>query len=102
MYVFWYSYVKPKYGKKWKLCYLKTDSFTVYLKAERIYINIAKDVETEFDTSNHELDRRLSRGNFFKNGLMKDKLDRKIMLEFIELRPSVYSYLIDYKFSSNV
>ena len=29
MYEFWYDYVKPKYGKKAKLCYLDTDSFTV-------------------------------------------------------------------------
>ena len=81
---------------------MNTDNFTVYLKAEHIYINIAKDVETEFDTSNRGLDRLLPRGTFLKNVLMKDKLDRKMMLEFVELRPSVYSYLIDYKFSSNV
>ena len=29
MYEFWYYYVKPKYGKKGKLCYMDTDSFIV-------------------------------------------------------------------------
>ena len=27
MYAFWYDNVKPKYGKKAKLCYMDTDSF---------------------------------------------------------------------------
>ena len=27
---FWYDYVKPKYGKKVKLCYMDTDSFIVF------------------------------------------------------------------------
>ena len=31
--------------------YVDTDSFIVYIKTEYIYINIAKDVETRFDTS---------------------------------------------------
>ena len=32
MYEFWHDYVKPKYGKKEKLCYIGTDSFIVYIK----------------------------------------------------------------------
>ena len=31
-YEFWYDYVKPKYGKKAEICYMDTDSFTVYIK----------------------------------------------------------------------
>ena len=34
--------IKPKYGKKVKLCCMNTDSFIVYIKTE--------DVETRFDT----------------------------------------------------
>ena len=30
-YEFWYDYVKLKYGKKTKLCYMDTDSFIVYI-----------------------------------------------------------------------
>ena len=43
------------YGEKAKLCYIDTNSFIVYTKTEDIYINIAKDVKTRFDTSNYEL-----------------------------------------------
>ena len=52
---FWYDYVKPKYGGKPKLCYIDTDTFTFYKKAEDIYSNIAK-------SSNYELDIPLRKG----------------------------------------
>ena len=52
MYEFWYNYVKPKYNKKAKLCYMDTNSFIVYIKTEDIYEKIAKNVEERFNTSN--------------------------------------------------
>ena len=52
MYVFWYDYVKPKCGKKIKLCYRDTDSFIVYIKADDIYKDITEDVETRFEIIN--------------------------------------------------
>ena len=54
MYHFWHDHVKPKYSKKAKLCYMDTDSFVVYIKADDIYKDIAEDVETRFGTSNYE------------------------------------------------
>ena len=47
LYEIWYDYMKPKYGEKTKLCYMDTDNFIVYVKAE----DIAKDVETKFNLS---------------------------------------------------
>ena len=52
-YEFWYDYVKPKYGEKVKSCYMDEDSFLVYMKTEVIYIEIAKNVEKRFHTSNY-------------------------------------------------
>ena len=46
--------MKPKYREKNKLCYIDTHSFIVYIKTEAVYIGIAKDVETRFDTLNYE------------------------------------------------
>ena len=46
MHEFWYNYVKPKYGKKLKLCYMDTGHFIVYIKTDDIYKDIAGDVET--------------------------------------------------------
>ena len=54
-----FDYLKPKYGKNVKLCYMDTDSFIVYVKTEDIYKYIAKDVEKRFDTSNFETDKPL-------------------------------------------
>ena len=36
--------------------------FLVYIKIEGIYLDIAKDFETRFDTSNYELDRPMPKG----------------------------------------
>ena len=59
MYEFWYDYVKPKYGENLKFCYIDTDTFILYMKADDIHKDIAEDVETGFDTSNYELNRPL-------------------------------------------
>ena len=64
-------------------------------KIEDIYLDIAKDVENRFDTSNDELDRPLPIGKNKKViGLMKNELCGKI-IEFAALRPNTYSYLAD-------
>ena len=60
IYEFWYDYVEPKYGEKPKSFYMDTD--VVYIKTEDIYVDIAKDVETRFDTSNYELETPLPKG----------------------------------------
>ena len=57
MYEFWFDYVKPKYGEKAKLCFMDTDSFIVYIKADDISKNIEEDVETSLDTSNYKLNK---------------------------------------------
>ena len=54
---------------------MDTDSFIVYIKTEDLYVYIAKDVETRFDTSNYELDRSLlKRKNKKVISLIKDEL----------------------------
>ena len=69
--------------EKVKLCYMDADTFIVYLKTEDIYSDIAKDVETRFDTSHYELDIPLLQGKNKKViRLVKDELGGKIMKEF--------------------
>ena len=64
-------------------------------KKDDIYKDIAKNVGATFDTSNYELDKQFLKGkNEGTIGLMKDELDRKIMIQFFGLRAKIYSYLI--------
>ena len=96
MYEFWHDYVKPKYGKKSKLCFMDTDSFIIYIKIYDIYKDIAEDVETRFDTLNYELERPLPKGKNEKViGSMRDGLGGQTMTKFVGLRAITYSYLID-------
>ena len=85
MYEFWYDYIKPKYQENAKLCYMDADSFTINVKTEDVYEDIANDVEKRFDTSNYEVNRRLPTGKTKKIiiGLMKDELGGKIMTDSI-------------------
>ena len=43
-YKFWYDYVRPKYDKKTKLCYMDTDCFITHIKTDNIYKDIAERV----------------------------------------------------------
>ena len=59
--------------------YMDTDSFIVLRKTEVIYVDIAKDVETRFETSNYELDRASPRiKNKKVSGLMEPELGGNI------------------------
>ena len=49
----------------------------VYLKTDDIYIDIAEDVKTRFDTANYDLDKPLPKGKKKATGLMKDELREK-------------------------
>ena len=60
MYDFCYDYVKPKYCEKAKVCYMETDSFLAYIKADNF--DITKYVKTRSETSNYELNRSLPKG----------------------------------------
>ena len=43
---FWFNYVKLKYGKKAKLCYMDTDRFIFYIKTDDIYKDIVEDADS--------------------------------------------------------
>ena len=65
------------------------------MKTEDIYLDILKDIETRFDTSNYELERPLPKGKNKKVIVStKDELGRKLMKEFAALRAKK-KYLTD-------
>ena len=110
MYEFWYDYIKPKYQDRAKLCYMDTDSFSIHIKTEDFYKDIANDVENWFFTLiANDVEKWFFTSNYDdkdkillpigKNkkviGLFKDELGGKIMKEFIEFRGKTYAYLMD-------
>ena len=67
---------------------MDTGSFIIYIKTEDIYVDIAKNVQKRFDTSNYELDRPLPiRKNKKVIESMKVELGRKIMTALAALIP---------------
>ena len=50
MYEFWCDHIKPRYQDNAKLCYLDTDSFTIHIKTEDVYKDIANDAEKRSDS----------------------------------------------------
>ena len=98
MYEFHYDYMVPNYGlDKLKLCYMDTDSLVYNIKTEDFYADITDDMETRFDISgyNKKDARPLLIGKNKKViGLTKDKLEGKIMTEFVALRLKLYSYKV--------
>ena len=96
MYEFWYDFIKSKYGRRAKLCYMDTDSFIINIKTEDFYKDISENVMERFDTSNYIYDRSLPINvNKKVVGLMKDELGGGIITEFIALRIKAYSYKTD-------
>ena len=53
---FHFDYMRPKYGSKFNLCYMNTDSFLYEIETEDFYRDIAKDVERTFDTNGYSKD----------------------------------------------
>ena len=75
---------------------MDTDSFVIDIKTEYFLENIADDVEKWFDTSNYDEDdkRPLLRGKNKKViGVFKDKLEGKVMKEFVGPKANTYTYL---------
>ena len=86
----------PKYQDNSKLCYVNTDSFNISIETEDVYEDFANDVEKRFDTSNYEFNRPLPTGKNKKFiRFIKYELGGKILIEFVALRPKMYSYLMD-------
>ena len=95
MYEFWYNHIKSKYQNNARICYVDTDSFIIHIKTEYFYLDVADDVKKRYDTSHYEAGRPLPKKiNKKVIDIMKDELGRKIMTEFVALRPKKYSYLM--------
>ena len=89
---FYYNHLKKEYGDKVRLLYTDTDSVVIYVSAEDLYEDMRKNMQL-YDTSNFPEDDPLySTTNKKVVGKSKDELGGKLMIEFIGLRPKMYSF----------
>ena len=92
---FHYDYIKNKYGTISRLLFTGTDSLMYEIKTEDVYEHFSNNKEI-FDFSNY-----LTKSKYYDNskklviGKMKDKTAGVAIEEFFELKPKMYSYLVD-------
>ena len=62
MYQFWYDYIKPKYEEKVGLCFIYTDSFITYIKAENAQKVLKKELILQTtDCTDHYLKEKIKK-----------------------------------------
>lgn len=100
MYQFYYDTLKAKYKDKIRLCYTDTDSLLVQIQTEEINADLVN-MSDQFDFSdypiNHPVRQAIGEEKVAENmkvpGLFKDECNGAIIMEFISLRPKMYSVL---------
>ena len=93
MYDFHYNIIKQKYGNSAKLLFTDTDSLCYLIETPDLYKDMLQ-FQDCFDTSNYPKNHPLySSKNAKVLGKMKDELASKPGLEFVGLRPKMYSLL---------
>jgi len=93
MYRFHYNHVKSKYGPRAQLLFTDTDSLCYQIHTDDIYKDMSSDLEL-YDTSEYPQTHPLfSLANMKVIGKFKDELSGQAAMEFIGLKPKMYSLL---------
>uniref|UniRef100_A0A2S2R9P8 DNA-directed DNA polymerase n=1 Tax=Sipha flava TaxID=143950 RepID=A0A2S2R9P8_9HEMI len=95
MYDFHYNIMKKKYDHNLNIVYSDTDSLVYEIKTNDFFGDLKNELLPYFDTSNFPKNHfcfNESRKN--QPGFFKDELKGEILLEFIALRPKLYSYRV--------
>ena len=93
MYDFHYNYIKEKYGSNAKILFTDTDSLTYNIKTEDIYKDFWADKD-KFDFSDYNKNSGFyDPTNKKVIGKMKDETKGVPIVEFVELRSKMYSYV---------
>ena len=91
MYDFYYNQMKPLYGQKCSVLYTDTDSLLLDIETDNIYRDMAKHIDW-YDTNDYPKDHYLhSTKNKKVLGKMKDECAGKPIIEYVGLRPKMYS-----------
>jgi hypothetical protein len=94
MYKFHYEYIAQRYGSNAKLLFTDTDSLCYELTTKDAYEDMRNDLHL-YDTSAYPKDHpNYSVANCKKIGKFKDECDGIAPVEFVGLRPKMYSLLL--------
>ena len=94
MYRFHYDYIKHVFKEKANLLFTDTDSLMYQIFTENLYEKLYKDRSKYFDFCEFPKNSPyLDENNKRKIGFFKDEAKGQIILEFVGLRPKMYSYL---------
>ena len=95
MYEFWYDYIKPQYQDNAKVCYTAL-LFRLKLRISIKILQMTFKNGLTYRTIVKMIKKPLPRGiNKKVTEFFRDELGGKIMIEFVDLRPKTYFYLMD-------
>ena len=95
MHEFHYDYIKNKYDNDSKLFFTDTDSLINEIKTEDAYEHFSCDKEM-LDFSNYSTESKYyDDSNKLVIGKMKEKTGGVAIEGFVELKPKMYSFLVD-------
>ena len=89
---FYYRHLKSLYADKVKMCFTDTDSFIVQIETDNAYQDMWEHKDF-FDFSDYPKDNiYYDATNKKVLGKMKDECAGKVMIDYVGLRPKMYSY----------
>ena len=95
MYELYFGYIKNKYGNNWRLLFTDTDSLMYEIKTGDIYEDFSNNREM-FDFSNYSTKSKYyDNSNKLVVGKMKDETAGVCDWSFVELKPKMYSNLVE-------
>ena len=95
MYESHYDCIKNKYDNKSKILFTSTDNLMYKIKTENVYEDFSSNKEM-FDFSNYSTKSKYyDDSNKLVIGKMKDETGGVAVEEFFELKPKIYSLLVD-------
>ena len=93
MYDFYYNQLKKQYGEHCQLLYTDTDSLLLEIQTENVYEDMGASASL-YDTSDYPKDHpQYSEENKKVVGKMKDECAGRLIVEYVGLRPKMYSIL---------
>ena len=104
MFDFHYNYVRKKYDNKAELLFTDTDSLMYLIQTDDFYLDIKKDINKKFDTSDYYENHPSGiKTGVNKKGIgkFKDEVGGNQITHFVGLRPKLYTFKVEKKYEKD-